>query len=57
MSLYVNRSFEHESVAGGSSAARENLTKTGKLGLRLLEDLTAIAASGSVCPGLMALLQ
>lgn len=28
---------------------RAGLTKTGKLGLRLLEDLTALAAGGSVC--------
>lgn len=28
---------------------RETLTKAGKLGLRLLEDLTALAAGGSVC--------
>lgn len=28
---------------------RETLTKVGKLGLRLLEDLTALAAGGSVC--------
>jgi hypothetical protein len=28
---------------------REDLTKEGKLGLRLIEDLTALAAGGSVC--------
>jgi hypothetical protein len=28
---------------------RETLTETGKLGLRLLEDLTSLAAGGSVC--------
>lgn len=28
---------------------RETLTEAGKLGLRLLEDLTALAAGGSVC--------
>lgn len=28
---------------------REALTETGKLGLRLLEDLTSLAAGGSVC--------
>lgn len=28
---------------------RETLTDAGKLGLRLLEDLTALAAGGSVC--------
>lgn len=31
---------------------RETLTKAGKLGLRLLEDLTALAAGGSVCANL-----
>lgn len=31
---------------------RETLTKSGKLGLRLLEDLTALAAGGSVCDNL-----
>lgn len=28
---------------------RDTLTKSGKLALRLLEDLTALAAGGSVC--------
>jgi hypothetical protein len=28
---------------------RENLSDVGKFGLRLLEDLTALAAGGSVC--------
>lgn len=28
---------------------RECLSQTGKLGLRLLDDLTALAAGGSVC--------
>lgn len=28
---------------------RETLTNAGKIGLRLLEDLTALAAGGSVC--------
>lgn len=44
-----NRSLELESVFGGSALMRETLTKVGKLGLRLLEDLTALAAGGSVC--------
>ncbi|XAR64453.1 hypothetical protein NMG60_11024804 [Bertholletia excelsa] len=56
---YVSRSFsvtndsnhgesvERDSVTGGSSFMRETLTKAGKLGLRLLEDLTALAAGGS----------
>uniref|UniRef100_A0A5B7BVG9 Protein MON2 homolog n=1 Tax=Davidia involucrata TaxID=16924 RepID=A0A5B7BVG9_DAVIN len=34
-------------VSGGPSLMRETLTKAGKLGLRLLEDLTALAAGGS----------
>lgn len=44
----INRSLEVESVSGRSSLMRETLTKVGKLGLRLLEDLTALAAGGSV---------
>ncbi|KAK9160994.1 hypothetical protein Syun_007335 [Stephania yunnanensis] len=49
----VNRSINHsesleiELISGGSSIKRESLTKAGKLGLRLLEDLTALAAGGS----------
>ena len=35
-------------VSGGPTL-RKGLTKAGKLGLRLLEDLTALAAGGSVC--------
>lgn len=31
---------------------RETLTNSGKMGLRLLEDLTALAAGGSVCTNL-----
>jgi hypothetical protein len=48
----MNRSLENEFVSGGQSLMRETLTKDGKLGLRLLEDLTALAAGGSVCAGL-----
>lgn len=44
----MNRSLEHESVSRGSASVRETLTRAGKLGLHLLEDLTALAASGSV---------
>lgn len=33
----------------GEPTMRENLSDVGKLGLRLLEDLTALAAGGSVC--------
>lgn len=40
-------STEHEFVSGGSSSRRETLTNVGRLGLRLLEDLTAFAAGGS----------
>lgn len=32
---------------------RGTLTNSGKLGLRLLEDLTALAAGGSVCANLL----
>ncbi|EHA8586981.1 protein MON2 [Cocos nucifera] len=45
----VSRSFSHSismEVSGGPTL-REGLTKAGKLGLRLLEDLTALAAGGS----------
>lgn len=41
----MNRLLGHEPVSG----ARGILTNAGKLGLRLLEDLTALAAGGSVC--------
>ncbi|KAK6911442.1 Mon2/Sec7/BIG1-like, dimerization and cyclophilin-binding domain [Dillenia turbinata] len=49
----VNRSInsfetlEHDYISGGMSLKREVLTKAGQLGLRLLEDLTALAAGGS----------
>lgn len=43
-----HRSLESEFVSG-RAAVQGTLTKTGKLGLRLLEDLTALAAGGSVC--------
>jgi len=36
-------------VIGGRLTIRDTLSETGKLGLRLLEDLTASAAGGSVC--------
>ena len=48
----MHRSLENEFVSGGPSLMRETLTKAGKLGHRLLEDLTALAAGGSVCGGL-----
>ncbi|RWV96817.1 hypothetical protein GW17_00040444 [Ensete ventricosum] len=45
---YLNfcRSLDSDFVSGGP-AKRESLSKVGKLGLRLLEDLTALAAGGS----------
>ncbi|KAK4596244.1 hypothetical protein RGQ29_014332 [Quercus rubra] len=45
----INRSesLENEFVSRGLSLMRETTSKAGKLGLRLLEDLTALAAGGS----------
>ncbi|CAN4110213.1 unnamed protein product [Withania somnifera] len=40
-------SLEQEFSSGGPSLMRDILTKSGKLALRLLEDLTALAAGGS----------
>ncbi|KAM3287601.1 protein MON2 isoform X3 [Capsicum chacoense] len=40
-------SLEQEFPSGGPSLMRDILTKSGKLALRLLEDLTALAAGGS----------
>ncbi|XP_043691175.1 protein MON2 homolog isoform X2 [Telopea speciosissima] len=50
VSRSINRSesLESDCVSGGPLLMRESLTKAGKLGLRLLEDLTALAAGGSV---------
>ncbi|GLT63980.1 hypothetical protein SLA2020_365010 [Shorea laevis] len=45
--INLSESLENEFVSGGPSLMRETLTKAGKLGLRLLEDLTALAAGGS----------
>jgi len=45
----MHSSLDHEIVSGSAPTMRENLTETGKLGLRLLEDLTSLAAGGSVC--------
>nr|XP_009802656.1 PREDICTED: protein MON2 homolog isoform X1 [Nicotiana sylvestris]XP_016448460.1 PREDICTED: protein MON2 homolog [Nicotiana tabacum] len=39
--------LEQEFSSGGPSLMRDTLTKSGKLALRLLEDLTALAAGGS----------
>ncbi|KAL9447587.1 hypothetical protein AB3S75_015123 [Citrus x aurantiifolia] len=46
-SINHSESLEHEFASEGPSLRRETLTKPGKLGLRLLEDLTALAAGGS----------
>ncbi|KAJ4719601.1 Protein MON2-like protein [Melia azedarach] len=46
-SISHSESLEHEFTSGGPLLMRETLTKAGKLGLRLLEDLTALAAGGS----------
>lgn len=45
----LSRSLDEEFASLGTLKMRENPTKAGKLGLRLLEDLTALAAGGSVC--------
>ncbi|OVA15488.1 protein of unknown function DUF1981 [Macleaya cordata] len=46
-SINRSESLESEFASGGPLLMRESLTKAGKLGLRLLEDLTALAAGGS----------
>ncbi|CAL0321003.1 unnamed protein product [Lupinus luteus] len=46
-SINLSDSLGNEFVSGVSSFTRETLTETGKLGLRLLEDLTSLAAGGS----------
>lgn len=43
------RSLEEDLASLEKLKMREIPTKAGKLGLRLLEDLTALAAGGSVC--------
>ncbi|KAJ4955381.1 hypothetical protein NE237_012164 [Protea cynaroides] len=50
VSRSINRSesLESEFFSGRPLVMRESLTEAGKLGLRLLEDLTALAAGGSV---------
>ncbi|TQD92076.1 hypothetical protein C1H46_022308 [Malus baccata] len=45
-SINLSESLD-KSLSGRSALMRETLTKAGKLGLRLLEDLTALAAGGS----------
>ncbi|KAH9688320.1 ARM repeat superfamily protein [Citrus sinensis] len=47
-SINHSESLEHEFASEGPSLRRETLTKAGKLGLQLLEDLTALAAGGSI---------
>ncbi|XP_057962995.1 uncharacterized protein LOC131154318 isoform X2 [Malania oleifera] len=42
-----SESLEYEFVSGGPPVMRATLTNVGRLGLRLLEDLTALAAGGS----------
>jgi hypothetical protein len=50
LSQNINNSGPLEKdVIGGRLTIRDTLSETGKLGLRLLEDLTASAAGGSVC--------
>ncbi|XP_021281525.1 protein MON2 homolog isoform X2 [Herrania umbratica] len=44
-----DRSLEHNFASGKALLMRETTTSAGKLGLRLLEDLTALAAGGSAC--------
>ncbi|TYH46050.1 hypothetical protein ES332_D11G308900v1 [Gossypium tomentosum] len=44
-----NSELDNNFVSRKSSLMRETATSSGKLGLRLLEDLTALAAGGSAC--------
>ncbi|KAK3200540.1 hypothetical protein Dsin_023955 [Dipteronia sinensis] len=46
-SMNHSASSEHDIASGGPSSMRETQTKAGKIGLHLLEDLTALAAGGS----------
>ncbi|XP_027363554.1 protein MON2 homolog isoform X2 [Abrus precatorius] len=46
-SINFSDSLDHESASGVPPVTRETLTETGKIGLRLLEDLTSLAAGGS----------
>ncbi|KAL9687201.1 hypothetical protein QQ045_031599 [Rhodiola kirilowii] len=45
-SISISESLDHD-LSGGSSSMREIVSKSGKLGLHVLEDLTALAAGGS----------
>ncbi|KNA25395.1 hypothetical protein SOVF_006550 [Spinacia oleracea] len=47
VSRSIHRSDEYDTVAGVTPITRESLTKAGTVGLRLLEDVTALAAGGS----------
>ncbi|KAL2942428.1 Protein MON2-like protein [Bienertia sinuspersici] len=47
VSRSIHRLDEYDTVAGVTSITRESITKAGAVGLRLLEDLTALAAGGS----------
>ncbi|XP_057539687.1 uncharacterized protein LOC130817800 isoform X2 [Amaranthus tricolor] len=47
VSRSIHRSDEYDTVTGVTPITRESLTKSGTVGLRLLEDLTALAAGGS----------
>lgn len=40
--------MDHD-ISIGSSSMKDVLSKSGNLGLHVLEDLTALAAGGSVC--------
>ncbi|XP_008450757.2 uncharacterized protein LOC103492245 isoform X2 [Cucumis melo] len=42
-----SETLKNGSLSGGQLLKRENLTRAGRLGLKLLEDLTALAAGGS----------
>ncbi|CAA6667168.1 unnamed protein product [Spirodela intermedia] len=46
-SINQSTSLDDDYAPGLSGPLRENLSKSGKLGVRLLEDLTALAAGGS----------
>ncbi|KAK6233045.1 hypothetical protein SCA6_003118 [Theobroma cacao] len=48
-SMNNSESLEHNFASGKPLLMRETTTSAGKLGLRLLEDLTALAAGGSAC--------
>ncbi|XP_021742311.1 protein MON2 homolog [Chenopodium quinoa] len=47
VSRSIHHSDEYDTVSGVAPITRESLTKAGTVGLRLLEDVTALAAGGS----------